>query len=216
MDFSSGLCDNLQSELQEDNSDTEELSDFDLSFTGSGLSDVPTDTPTDTQTDGNEEASSGNRKKKHVPIDAATKEKIRQELTGPSKFDDPAMKKSMEKRAMRYSVAVTSGHGGRHLVELGTSVQATVARNLSNDVFTKSKDKNSDDYLQMLRERKKSRVQLTKAHTIAEKSSSDGQIEIEITDTEMSLKKQAPAGKSSPGSSNPVSPRDMVSPPQVP
>ena len=215
MDFSSGLCDSLQSELQEDNSDTEELSDFDLSFTGSGLSDVPTDTPTDTQTDGNEEASSGNRKKKHVPIDAATKEKIRQELTGPSKFDDPAMKKSMEKRAMRYSVAVTSGHGGRHLVELGTSVQATVARNLSNDVFTKSKDKNSDDYLQMLRERKKSRVQLTKAHTIAEKSSSDGQIEIEITDTEMSLKKQTPAGKSSPGSRNPVSPRDMVSPPKL-
>ena len=42
-----------------------------------------------------------------------------------------------EKRSMRYSVAVTTGHGGRHLVELGTSVHGTVARNLSNDVFTK-------------------------------------------------------------------------------
>ena len=206
MDHSSGLCDNLQAELQEQSSGTDDLSDFDLSFTGSGLSDIPTDTPTDTQTDGNEDTSTANKKKKHVPINAALKEKIKQELTGPI---DPSMKKMMEKRAMRYSVAVTSGHGGRHLVELGTSVHATVARNLSNDVFTKSKDKNSDEYLQMLRERKKSRAQLTKAHTIAEKCDSDEQIEIEITDADLNIKQQTPELKSSP------EPKDLASPPKL-
>lgn len=209
VDLTSGLCDSLQAELREHSSDTEDLSDFDLSYTGSGLSDIPSDTPTDTQTDGNEDTSGSKKTKKHVPINAALKEKIRQELTGPSKFEDPAMKKMMEKRAMRYSVAVTTGHGGRHLVELGTSVHATVARNLSNDVFEKSKDKNSDEYLQMLRERKKSRAQLTKAHTIAEKCDSDEQIEIKITDTDLNLQHKPPPKNPSP------EPRDLASPPKL-
>lgn len=96
VDLTSGLCDNLQTELQELSSDSDDdLSDVNIS----GLS--LTDTPTDTATDGNEEQGT-KKKKKKKKINAALQEKIRQELTGPSTFlEDPAVKKMMGKRSMR-------------------------------------------------------------------------------------------------------------------
>ena len=91
------------------------------------------------------------------------KEKLRKELTGPSKFEDPTVRKALERRAMRYSIA---GGGGKHLVELGSSVESTMARNLPGaDVISKGA-KDNKEYLEMLRERRRSRAQLARAHNL--------------------------------------------------
>ena len=145
----------LHRELREQDSDSddEELSEeyIDVSAV-SGFSDTDADSQSEAE-----------KKTKQVPINSALKEQIMTELTAPTKFT-----------GRRYSVAVAIPSGEQHLVELGTSVHATVARNMDSEVFTVSSNKDSSEYLEMLRERKKSRSQLTKAHTLAKSLDLDG------------------------------------------
>ena len=77
-------------------------------------------------------------------------------------------------------------------MELGSSVHSTVARNLP-DIFS-SGEKKPDEMLELLRERRRSRATLTKAHIIVEQLGSEelksGVPEVEITESE--LQRQQP------------------------
>ena len=137
--------DSLQSELRQENSDTEDLSDLDISGLSAG-------TATDTQTDGNDDARGKNM------------------LLNDDKFADTDTGKAMEKRAMRYSVSVPT-NSGEQVIQLGSSFQSSVARHLPTDEISKSST--SEDLLEILRERKKSRVQITRAHGVVDKIEGD-------------------------------------------
>ena len=155
----------LQRELRDQDDDSEEdeeLSDEYNDVSCTGASDTQ-----DSHTDnGGEE-----KRTKKTRINSVLREQIKRELCGPGKFADPVLRK--QEKGKRYSVAVASPSGEQHVVELGTSVQATVARNMTSDVFTHNATKDSGEMLEMLRERKKSRDNLMKAHTLAESFQND-------------------------------------------
>lgn len=147
----------------------------DGSESGESVSEISDTHTEDTQTDANLSGLSSDGKKKHTPLNKALRDKITRELMGPSKFDDPAVKNALERRALRHSIAASSARPNMKVLtaEVGNSLESTVARNLSNQVFSKPSDSNSKEYLDMLRERRKSRAQLARVQNIKDTKKPD-------------------------------------------